>query len=116
MLSMALGDGMTSQKQALALIGSKFRVVLERRLAPWLDDKVRGSHFHLPKKSVLLQEAGDFILKQCCCIHLDDDTTKLQCLISMAHKLMALVRGEILTESQDNPQFQVRDSCFLLSI
>lgn len=40
------------------------------------------------------------------CIHLNDDVDKFFCLTYMAQKLIALVKGEILPESPDNPQFQ----------
>lgn len=39
-------------------------------------------------------------------IHLDSYMDKFYCIMLMAQKLIALVKGEITAESQDNPQFQ----------
>lgn len=46
------------------------------------------------------------LLRRCVAIHLQSDEEKFFCLVMMAQKLMALVKGEILPESLDNPQFQ----------
>lgn len=46
------------------------------------------------------------LLKRCVAIHLASDEEKFFCLVMMAQKLVALVKGEILPESLDNPQFQ----------
>lgn len=37
---------------------------------------------------------------------MDQDIEKFYCLSLMSQKLIALVKGEIAPESQDNPQFQ----------
>ena len=47
-----------------------------------------------------------FLLHYCVCIHLNNDEEKFFCLTFMAQKLITLVKGEILPESPDNPQFQ----------
>jgi DNA-directed RNA polymerase I subunit RPA2 len=90
MLHMAADDGVLSRAAALALIGSRFRVVLERRTPPWYTD----------------EQVGEYLIGECVCAHLESNRARVDCLAYMARKLIALMRGEILTESPDNPQFQ----------
>nr|CAD2153150.1 unnamed protein product [Meloidogyne enterolobii] len=72
------------------MLGSKFRVALGERLAPWEDDET----------------ACQFLLTHCLAVHLKTDEQKFYCLAMMAQKLVALVKNEIQPESLDNPQFQ----------
>lgn len=48
----------------------------------------------------------EHLIERCVAIHLKTNEEKFFCLIMMAQKLIALVKGEILSESLDNPQFQ----------
>uniref|UniRef100_A0AC35G0Z6 DNA-directed RNA polymerase subunit beta n=1 Tax=Panagrolaimus sp. PS1159 TaxID=55785 RepID=A0AC35G0Z6_9BILA len=90
MIRNARGEKVDTRKAALNALGSSFRVVLNDRLAPWETD----------------EDAANFILKYCLCIHLQNDEDKFFCLIYQAQKLMALVQGQILGETPDSPQFQ----------
>uniref|UniRef100_A0A914CW68 DNA-directed RNA polymerase n=1 Tax=Acrobeloides nanus TaxID=290746 RepID=A0A914CW68_9BILA len=90
MLANALEEGIINRKTALIALGSRFRIALGDRVAPWETD----------------EEAARYLLNYCVCIHLKQDVDKFFCLTYMAQKLMALVKGEILSESPDNPQFQ----------
>ena len=90
MIRNARAEKVDSRKAALSALGNKFRVVLNDRLAPWDTD----------------QDAAEYILKYCLCIHLDNDEDKFFNLIFQAQKLMAFAQGEILSESPDSPQFQ----------
>jgi DNA-directed RNA polymerase I subunit RPA2 len=103
MLISATEEGVTDQNTALTLLGSRFRVALREKIAPWENDEA----------------AARYILRFCICIHLDSDEDKFHCLSLMSQKLIALALGEILPESPDNPQFQeatVSGHIFLLII
>ena len=90
MIRNARNEGVVSRETALKILGSRFRVCVGDRIAPWETD----------------EDAAKFIFKYCLCIHLDSDVDKFYCLAYMAKKLMAHVNGEILPESPDSPQFQ----------
>ncbi|TKR92764.1 hypothetical protein L596_007349 [Steinernema carpocapsae] len=90
MLACAQEDGVISQETALQSIGSKFRVAMTDRIAPWESD----------------EDVGRFLLKYCVGIHLNDNLEKFHLLSYMSQKLIALVKGECIPETPDNPQFQ----------
>uniref|UniRef100_A0A1I7ZCR6 DNA-directed RNA polymerase subunit beta n=1 Tax=Steinernema glaseri TaxID=37863 RepID=A0A1I7ZCR6_9BILA len=90
MLACAQEDGIISQEAALKSIGAKFRVAMSDRVAPWETD----------------EDVGRFLLKYCVAIHLDDNMVKFHTLCYMSQKLIALVKGECMGETPDNPQFQ----------
>lgn len=96
MLSNALEEGVINKKAALLALGSRFRIALGDRVAPWETD----------------EDAARYLLKYCICIHLNSDVEKFFCLTYMAQKLIALVKNEILPESPDNPQFQEASGMF----
>ncbi|CAL2030071.1 unnamed protein product [Caenorhabditis brenneri] len=90
MLAQCQEEGILNQQSALRAIGSRFRVAISDRVAPWEDDL----------------EAGRFIIRECVLIHLNSDEEKFFTLAYMAQKLIALVKGECAPETPDNPQFQ----------
>ncbi|CAD6184400.1 unnamed protein product [Caenorhabditis auriculariae] len=90
MLAQCQEEGVMNREDALRAIGSRFRVAISDRIAPWEDDL----------------EAGKFIIEQCVSIHLNDENEKFYLLAYMAQKLIALVKGECAAETPDNPQFQ----------
>ncbi|KJH48262.1 DNA-directed RNA polymerase, beta subunit [Dictyocaulus viviparus] len=90
MLSLSQEEGILHRDAALRAVGSRFRVAVADRIAPWEDD----------------EEAGRFIINSCVAVHLDDWLEKFYTLVYMAQKLFALVKGECAPETPDNPQFQ----------
>uniref|UniRef100_A0A8R1DTA8 DNA-directed RNA polymerase subunit beta n=1 Tax=Caenorhabditis japonica TaxID=281687 RepID=A0A8R1DTA8_CAEJA len=90
MLAQCQEEGILHQEAAIRALGSRFRVAISDRIAPWEDDL----------------EAGRFILRECVCVHLDSDEEKFYTLAYMAQKCVALVKGECAPETPDNPQFQ----------
>jgi DNA-directed RNA polymerase I subunit RPA2 len=72
MLIQAQADGVITQTQALAMFGSRFRILLNDRLGPWEDDEA----------------AAKYLLSRCLLIHLKKDEDKMNCLVYMAQKLV----------------------------
>ncbi|WKX89302.1 hypothetical protein Q1695_008726 [Nippostrongylus brasiliensis] len=90
MLAQCQDEGVMHREDALRAIGTRFRVAVADRIAPWEDD----------------EEAGRFIIDACVAVHLDNWEEKFYLLVYMAQKLFALVKGECAPETPDNPQFQ----------
>jgi DNA-directed RNA polymerase I subunit RPA2 len=51
-------------------------------------------------------QVANFLIKQCVCIHLDNNNDKFDILVYMTQKLFALAKGKCAVESCDNPMFQ----------
>lgn len=98
----ATEEGVTDRQTALILLGTRFRVAIQNKIAPWEPDEVKF------KATIndCVQAVSRHLIKKCICIHLDSDEDKFHCLSLMAQKLISLALGEILPESPDNPQFQ----------
>eukprot|EP00105_Crassostrea_gigas_P025965 XP_011446725.1 PREDICTED: DNA-directed RNA polymerase I subunit RPA2 [Crassostrea gigas] len=88
MLRHALSENLTTQKTVLAYMGEIFRVKLS--LPPWYTD----------------QDVGEYLIKYCICVHLDNNIDKFHLLVYMTRKLFAFAKGECASESADNPMFQ----------
>ncbi|VDP28873.1 unnamed protein product, partial [Soboliphyme baturini] len=88
MLADLVKEKIRNQDDALRCLGGLFRVVLQM------------PSFHSDVK------VGRFLLHSCICIHLFEEKAKFDFLVFAAQKLAALVRGEIVEESPDNPMFQ----------
>eukprot|EP00058_Branchiostoma_floridae_P014006 XP_002599494.1 hypothetical protein BRAFLDRAFT_223894 [Branchiostoma floridae] len=88
MLRQAQNEGLMTQAGILKYIGERFRVKLP--VPDWYTD----------------EEVGQFLLRQCVCIHLDSDWDKFNTLVLMTQKLFALAKGECSVENQDSPMMQ----------
>ncbi|XP_071158237.1 DNA-directed RNA polymerase I subunit RPA2-like isoform X2 [Mytilus edulis] len=88
MLRQALTEDLTTQTKVLQYIGSKFRIKLP--LPEWYSD----------------EEVGQFLIRECICIHLENNTDKFNLLIFMIRKLFAFSKGECAAESADSPANQ----------
>lgn len=90
MLRHAREEGIVDRASALRIIGSRFRPLFSDCIGPWESD----------------EEVTRYMMKYTLLIHLNNDMEKFYALIYMAQKLMSVVKGEILEETPDNPQFQ----------
>ncbi|XP_070550165.1 DNA-directed RNA polymerase I subunit RPA2-like [Ptychodera flava] len=88
MLRQAQNQGLTSRASILRFLGETFRVKLG--LAEWYSDV----------------EAGQYLMKQCICTHLSDDSDKFNTIVSMVRKLFSFARGECAADNTDSPMNQ----------
>ncbi|XP_077978209.1 DNA-directed RNA polymerase I subunit RPA2-like [Glandiceps talaboti] len=88
MLRQAQNQGLTSQKTILRYLGENFRIKLG--LPEWYTDV----------------QIGKFLLKQCICIHLNNDNDKFNILVFMVRKLFSFAKGECAAENLDSPMNQ----------
>ncbi|XP_038607408.1 DNA-directed RNA polymerase I subunit RPA2 [Tachyglossus aculeatus] len=84
MLRMVMKEGCTTQKQVLNYLGERFRIKLN--LPEWYRS----------------EQAAEFLLNQCICIHLKSNTEKFYLLCLMTRKLFALAKEECMEESSDS--------------
>uniref|UniRef100_A0A8C3FD96 DNA-directed RNA polymerase subunit beta n=1 Tax=Chrysemys picta bellii TaxID=8478 RepID=A0A8C3FD96_CHRPI len=84
MLRMVMEEGCATQKQVLNYIGKCFRVKLN--LPEWYPN----------------EQAAEFLLDQCICIHLKTKTEKFYLLCLMTRKLFAFAKEECMEENPDS--------------
>ncbi|KAJ1154285.1 hypothetical protein NDU88_007038 [Pleurodeles waltl] len=84
MLRMVMEERCTNQKQVLSYLGERFRVKLN--LPDWYTE----------------EQAAEFLLDQCICIHLKSNTEKFYCLCLATRKLFALAKEECTEENPDS--------------
>ncbi|XP_029449641.1 DNA-directed RNA polymerase I subunit RPA2 [Rhinatrema bivittatum] len=83
-LRMVTEEGCTTQKQVLKYLGGRFRVKLY--LPDWYPD----------------EQAAEFLLDQCLCIHLKSKTEKFYLLCLMTRKLFSFAKEECMEENPDS--------------
>ncbi|XP_019382771.1 PREDICTED: DNA-directed RNA polymerase I subunit RPA2 [Gavialis gangeticus] len=84
MLRMVMEEGCTTQKQVLSYLGKCFRVKLN--LPEWYSN----------------EQAAEFLLSQCICIHLKTKVDKFYLLCLMTRKLFAFAKEECMEENPDS--------------
>uniref|UniRef100_A0A8C5V7K7 DNA-directed RNA polymerase subunit beta n=1 Tax=Microcebus murinus TaxID=30608 RepID=A0A8C5V7K7_MICMU len=84
MLRIVTEEGCSTQKQVLNYLGECFRVKLN--LPDWYPN----------------EQAAEFLLNQCICIHLKSNTEKFYMLCLMTRKLFALAKGECMEDNPDS--------------
>ncbi|XP_002742157.1 DNA-directed RNA polymerase I subunit RPA2-like [Saccoglossus kowalevskii] len=88
MLRQIQTQGLTSQRKILEYLGEMFRVKLG--LADWYTDR----------------QNGEFLIKQCICVHLTNNMDKFNTLVYMVRKLFAFANGECAAENADSTMNQ----------
>ncbi|XP_030053972.1 DNA-directed RNA polymerase I subunit RPA2 [Microcaecilia unicolor] len=83
-LRMVTEEGYSTQKQVLKYLGERFRVKLN--LPDWYSD----------------EQAAEFLLTHCLCIHLKSDIEKFYLLCMMTRKLFAFAKEECMEENPDS--------------
>ncbi|XP_067841222.1 DNA-directed RNA polymerase I subunit RPA2 [Heptranchias perlo] len=84
MLRMVMMEGCTTKKQVLNYLGERFRVKLY--LPEWYTN----------------EQAAEFLLDQCLCIHLKSNVEKFYLLCLMTRKLFAFAKDECQEENPDS--------------
>ncbi|XP_019404522.1 PREDICTED: DNA-directed RNA polymerase I subunit RPA2 [Crocodylus porosus] len=84
MLRMVMEEGCITQKQVLSYLGKCFRVKLN--LPEWYSN----------------EQAAEFLLSQCICIHLKTKVDKFYLLCLMTRKLFAFAKEECMEENPDS--------------
>uniref|UniRef100_A0A2K6T812 DNA-directed RNA polymerase n=1 Tax=Saimiri boliviensis boliviensis TaxID=39432 RepID=A0A2K6T812_SAIBB len=84
MLRIVMEEGCSTQKQVLNYLGECFRVKLN--VPDWYPN----------------EQAAEFLLNQCICIHLKSNTEKFYMLCLMTRKLFALAKGECMEDNPDS--------------
>uniref|UniRef100_A0A4X2LGS4 DNA-directed RNA polymerase n=1 Tax=Vombatus ursinus TaxID=29139 RepID=A0A4X2LGS4_VOMUR len=84
MLRIVMEEGCLTQKQVLNYLGERFRVKLS--LPDWYSN----------------EQAAEFLLNQCVCIHLKSNEEKFYVLCLMTRKLFAFAKEECMEENPDS--------------